>query len=416
MKKRISAIILALGICITNSLHVFADTTTSTSKGPDLVGKSAISYDLDTKELIYTKNIDQKSYPASITKLLTALIFAENKTANDTLTYTQSAFNQPPYSYRLNVHPVNVGAEISAKDAMDALLLFSGNDIAYMIADNVSGDATKFSEAMNKKAKELKMNNSNFITPNGLDDGTTNHYTTAYDLTKLAEACYNNPWVKESMAKKESQVSFINGSKAVLTNRNKLVQTDGCIGGKTGYTQKAGRCLVALYERNGRHLVGVVMNSNYNYPQDTIVFDDMKKLMDWSFSAKKDTIIKKNATLTTVKVPYKVLPLVGPTRTLEVPVQVNEDITYYSNDLKPEKQFKFNTLSAWNLSKDKSIGTLKLTQKDNVKEFKVYPTISKIEILKDNILIYSGVLLVVVVLILGIVFLIRYIGSRRNFY
>src|SRR3712207_5647418 len=193
LRKKISALLLTLTLCFTTTSQVLAAET----KLPNLKGRAAISYDLDTKEVIYTRNIDQKVYPASITKMLTALVFAEKKTKTDNLKYTDSAFKQPPFSYRLNVHPVKVGDEISAENAMDALLLFSGNDIAYMIADNVGGGQKGFEKLMNDKAKELKMTNSHFITPNGLDDNTNDHYTTAYDLTKLAEASYNNAWVLE---------------------------------------------------------------------------------------------------------------------------------------------------------------------------------------------------------------------------
>ncbi|AWZ48095.1 D-alanyl-D-alanine carboxypeptidase [Clostridiaceae bacterium 14S0207] len=413
MRKKISALLLTLTLCFTTTSQVLAAETNL----PDLKGKAAISYDLDTKEVIYTRNIDQKVYPASITKMLTALVFSEKKTKADNLKYTDSAFKQPPFSYRLNVHPVKVGDEISAENAMDALLLFSGNDIAYMIADNVGGDQKGFEKLMNNKAKELKMTNSHFITPNGLDDNTNDHYTTAYDLTKLAEASYNNAWVLESMSKKQSEVHFQNGNKALLDNRNKLVGKNGCIAGKTGYTSKAGRCLAALYERNGRHLVGVVMNSEYNYPKDTIVFEDMEKLINYSYNAKKDVLVKNNSSVTSLKIPYKVLPIIGPTKTLEVPVDVKKDVTYYKNDLKPEKEYKLNTVSAWKLSQDKSIGKLIVTQRDSKQEYELYSKVSKTQILKDNILIYTGILVVLILIILGIVLLVNTIKKHsKKFY
>lgn len=413
MRKKISALLLTLTLCFTTTSQVLAAETNL----PDLKGRAAISYDLDTKEVIYTRNIDQKVYPASITKMLTALVFAENKTKTDNLKYTDSAFKQPPFSYRLNVHPVKVGDEISAENAMDALLLFSGNDIAYMIADNVGGGQKGFEKLMNDKAKELKMTNSHFITPNGLDDNTNDHYTTAYDLTKLAEASYNNVWVLESMSKKQSEVNFQNGNKALLDNRNKLVGKNGCIAGKTGYTNKAGRCLVALYERNGRHMVGVVMNSEYNYPKDTIVFEDMEKLMDYSYNVKKDVLVKNNSSVTSLKIPYKVLPIIGPTKTLEVPVDVKKDVTYYKNDLKPQKEYKLNTVSAWKLSQDKSIGKLIVTQRDSKQEYELYSKVSKTQILKDNILIYTGILIILILIVLGIVLLVNTIKKHsKKFY
>lgn len=411
MKKKIFTLLLTIGLCFANIMPIFAET-----KGPELKGKSAIAVDLDTNEIIYTKNIDQKTYPASITKLLTALVLAENKQKSDELKYTKTAFDQPPYSYRLNIHPVKIGDVMSAENTMDSLLLFSGNDIAYMIAENVSKNTEEFSKLMNDKAKALKMTNSHFITPNGLDDNTTDHYTTAYDLTKLAIAAYKNPWVKESMAKKESEVKFINAPTGIVKNRNKLIGIDGCIGGKTGYTAKAGRCLVALFERNGRRIVGVVMNTPYDYPKDVAVFEDMKTLVDWAYGAKKETLVSKNSTVTTLKIPYKVLPFIGPKKTLEVPVEVKEDVKYYNTHINPEKQFKLNTLNAWKLNSNTSVGKLVITQRDYKKDYNLYSKVSKTQIIKENILIYAGLIILLILLITGIVLLINKLRNRRNFY
>ncbi|MCJ7688636.1 MAG: D-alanyl-D-alanine carboxypeptidase, partial [Clostridiaceae bacterium] len=302
MKRRSKLILFALAFTLIFSTTVFA-----AEKPLDLIGKAAISVDLETNEIIYTKNIDNKMYPASITKLITALLLAENKKITDNLTYTQSAKNQPPFSYNLNVHPVAIGETMSADNVMDALLLYSGNDIAYMIADNVGGDATKFAKMMNAKAASLGMKGSHFITPNGLDDASDQHFTTAYDLTLLGKAAYKNDWVRKSMGKKESTVKSSNGVNAIVTNRNKLLGIDGNVGGKTGYTQKAGRCLVSIYERDGRKIIGVVMNSEYD-AKDTKVFEDMTKLIDYSYAAKKEVLNKKDTELKTISVPYKVIP------------------------------------------------------------------------------------------------------------
>ena len=115
---------------------------------------------------------------------------------------------------------------MSADNVMDALLLYSGNDIAYMIADNVGGDSANFAKMMNDKAAKLGMKGSHFITPNGLDDINDKHYTTPYDLTLLGRAAYKNDWVKESMGKKTSTIKSTNGPEAIVENRNKLLGVD----------------------------------------------------------------------------------------------------------------------------------------------------------------------------------------------
>jgi len=392
---------------------IFSTTVFAAVKPLELIGKAAISVDMDTNEIIYTKNIDNKVYPASITKLITALLLAENKSSTDNLTYTETAKKQPPFSYNLNVHPIAVGDTMSADNVMDGLLLYSGNDIAYMIADNIGGNADNFAKMMNAEAAKLGMKGSHFITPNGLDDINDQHYTTAYDLTLAGRAAYKNDWVKQSMAKKTSTIKSTNGPVATVENRNKLLGVDGCIGGKTGLTLKAGRCLVAIYERNGRHIIGVVMNSE-NDPKDTKVFEDMKKLIDFSYAAKKDVLNKKDTAIKTISVPYKVIPFIGPEKTVSIPLVSKEDITFYKNDVKPQTSVKADNINPWKLNKETSVGTLDFKQRDAQKSYKLYPTISKSTLIKDNIIIYSVATIALIVVLALIVFLISSINRRKN--
>lgn len=393
---------------------IFSTTVLAAVKPPELLGKAAISVDMDTNEIIYTKNIDNKMYPASITKLITALLLAENKKSTDNLTYTKAAKEQPPYSYNLNVQPVAIGDTMSADNVMDGLLLYSGNDIAYMIADNVGKNPTNFAKMMNDKATKLGMKNSHFITPNGLDDKNNQHYTTAYDLTLLGRAAYKNDFVKTSMGKKTSVIKSAKGVESTVTNRNKLLGIEGNIGGKTGFTEKAGRCLVSIYERNGRHIIGVVMNSEYNLPKDTKVFEDMKELIDFSYTAKKEVLNKKDTAIKTISVPYNVIPFIGPKKTIDVPLESKEDVTFYKNDVAPQTSTKVALTNAWKLNKKTSVGTLIFKQKDAEKSYKLYPMISKSAIIKDNIIIYAAAAIVLIVVLALIVLLISSINRRKN--
>jgi D-alanyl-D-alanine carboxypeptidase len=408
LKRRSKLILLALAFTLIFSTTVFA-----AEKPLDLIGKAAISVDLDTNEIIYTKNIDNKMYPASITKLLTGLLLSENMKITDNLTYTALAKAQPPFTYNANLHPIAIGDTMSADNVMDSLLLFSGNDIAYMISDNVGGNTAEFAKMMNKKAVSLGMTHSHFVTPNGLDDMTDEHYTTAYDLTLLGKAAYNNEWVKKSIGKKTSTVKTANGPEAIITNRNKLLGIDGNIGGKTGVTQKAGRCLVSIYERDGRHIIGVVMKSEPD-TKDLKVFEDMTKLIDFSYAAKKEVLNKKDTELKTISVPYKVIPFIGPEKTIDIPLTAKEDLTYYKNDVKPEIAFNVSGINPWKLDKETSVGTLDLKQRDSKVKFELYPMISKSALIKDNIIIYAGAAIVLIALLVLIVFLISFIKRKNN--
>lgn len=410
MKKTILSlrILLTLVLILSFSSIAFAITE------PEIVGTSAVIMDLDTKEIIYAKNMDERKQPASITKLMTALILAENRTKTDLLTYSEEALSQDPYSYGLNVHPVTIGDTFTAENAMDILLLYSGNDIAYMIAENVGGTVQNFVNMMNEKAKSLGMNNTHFVTPNGLDDDTDDHYTTAYDLALLLDAAYSNQWVKETMAKKESEVSSTNGPNATIENRNKLVGLDGNVGGKTGYTDKSGRCLASIYNRNGRALAIIVLNSEYDFPNDTKVFEDTKTLADFGYSAEKSVYISANSPIDEITVEYNILPFIGPKKTIKIPVTTHEDIKLYESNLTPEFTYSLDDINTWTLRKDKPIGKATVKIKNSTFEYDIFSSISNIDILKSNIVYYIISLLILISTICILFIIVSKINKRRR--
>lgn len=401
MKQKKLSLLLTFIFIFSLTFNVFAAENNLKSE-PQIYGKAAITIDMESGEIIYAKDIDKQMYPASTTKLMTALLLAKSKSKTDMLKYTQGAKVQPEYSLNVNLHPIGVGEEMSAEDAMDALLLYSGNDVAYMIADNVAKDAKYFSDKMNEEVKKLNLTNTHFITPNGLHD--PNHYTTAYDLSVISRAAFENPWIRESMAKLKSTVKTSKGTTFIIDNRNKLLDKDGCIGGKTGYTIPAGRCLVAIYERDNRKILGVVMNSAYDQ-NDTIVFDDMKKIIDWSYSAKSVTLHKKDSVLTTKSIKYKPLGFIGPEKSINLPIILKEDVNYYDNQANKSELKEDINLTNMDLSSLKAnnpIGTLTIKERNVSKEYKLYTNISKGSILKNNLPIY-GVSAAIVLATLAVV-------------
>lgn len=161
---------LTLVICLTlvvpflNTTRVFAATE------PQIIGASAITMDLDTGEIIYSKNADVQRSPASTTKLLTGLLFAEAKNKDDSIPYTEDALAVKETSLQNFLgNNVKVGTTMTADDVMKAVMVFSANDTAVMMADAVSGSVDKFTELMNERAKELGAVNSHFVSPNGLE-------------------------------------------------------------------------------------------------------------------------------------------------------------------------------------------------------------------------------------------------------
>ena len=156
------------------------------------------------------------------------------------------------------------------------------------------------------------------------------------------------------------------------------------------------------------------MNSKYNLPKDTIVFDDMTKLINYSYAAKTEITTKKDTVIKTISAPYKVIPFIGPTKTINIPLESKEDVAFYKNNAKRETTIKVDSIKPWNLSKNKSIGTLVVKQKDYVKTYKLYPMVSKATIIKNNIIIYAAIAVILIVIIVLILLLISSIRRRKN--
>jgi D-alanyl-D-alanine carboxypeptidase len=392
----------------------------ATAKLPTIVGDSAITLDYDTGEIIYYKNGDAKRYPASTTKMMTALLFSEKAKKTDEVPYNEDAKKQPEYSLNVNFKPMAVTDKMTAEDVMKALLMYSANDSAYMIADYIgNGDYHKFVDMMNAKAKELNLKNTHFANPNGLHD--PDHYTTAYDLSVIAREAYKQPWVQEVMTTEKSSIKISNGAIINLENRNKELNKDGNIGGKTGYTSQSGRCLAAIYERNGHKIIGVVLKSYYD-AQDQTVFNDMKKIMDYSFAADKSTLIKSGSEVKKVNVSYKPLKFFGPTKTIQVPLVVQEDVKYYENEINKKEvtqNVKLTDVDAWKLAKDNASIKLTVAERNYSKDYAVKANISTSELVKANLGLYFGLAAGVIIVIVLILFVIATINrlkrkSRRN--
>jgi D-alanyl-D-alanine carboxypeptidase len=231
---------------------------------PTVSAKSAVVVDLETGKELVSKAAGTRVYPASLTKLMTALNLADSHSPGDLLRCSGAASLQEPS--RLGLYP---GARLTALAVMDAMLVGSANDVAYMVAEDAGRSVKDFASMMNARAKELGMNDSNFVTPNGLHD--QNHYSTARDLAVLFKAALQDPWVSKSLGKEEVSV-FASAPPATqagtypsatfdLENTNPLLGQHGCTAGKTGSTSQAGKCLAALFERDGRRVIAVVMGA-----------------------------------------------------------------------------------------------------------------------------------------------------------
>ena len=408
---------MVLFLSFSMSSNIFADTSGGTTNLPTIYGKAAITVDVATGEIIYAKNVDKQMFPASTTKLMTALLLAENRKKTDKLKYTKSAKSQPADSLNVNFHSIGLGDTMSAADVMDGLLLYSANDAAYVIADNVGGNSINFMKMMNDKVAKLNMTGTHFVTPNGLH--RPDHYTTPYDMSILARVAFLNPWVKESMSKKQNTITTSKGTTFEIENSNKLLGVDGCIAGKTGYTSEAGRCLVAFYVRNGREIMGVVMGTP-NDARDTYVYNDMEKIINYSYHLHPIILHAKNSVIRTETLKYKPLGFFGPEKIISIPLVAKDDISYYNNEANKKdlkETINLTSISVSSLTENKSLGTVTLTEKGKVKTYKLYSMVPKGSLPKNYMPIYLMVAGIFFLFLIGILFIIRTISlnkKRRN--
>lgn len=216
---------------------------------------SEIVMETSTLRVLSENNAREKKYMASTTKILTALVIIENCDINEEITVGTKTVGVEGSSIYLEA-----GEKLSVKDLLYGLMLRSGNDCAETLAVHLSGSIEKFAYLMNETAAKIGAKDSNFVNPHGLHDD--NHYTTAYDLALISCYAIKNPVFKEIVSTQKTSIPFTTrNTKRVLINKNKMLKEfEGSTGIKTGYTKKAGRCLVSSCNRNGMELVSVVLN------------------------------------------------------------------------------------------------------------------------------------------------------------
>lgn len=263
-------------IFVVTIVFMLLNSQISYSEPIEINAKSAILIEVNTGRILYSFNSNLKLPMASTTKIMTALLAIEYGNLDDIVTIKKSAVGIEGSSIYLKE-----GERIRLKDLIYGLMLRSGNDAAIAIAEHVGGTVDNFIKLMNRKAKELGANNTNFTNPHGLHD--VNHYTTAYDLALITREALKKKEFRD-IVKSKVWVSEREINKYFYNKNKTLWQYKGGDGVKTGYTKKAGRCLVASATRNGMQLVAVVLD-DYSW------FNDCYKLLDYGFNSFKPKVI-----------------------------------------------------------------------------------------------------------------------------
>lgn len=228
---------------------------------PNLNSRYAIVLDRDSKAVLYGKDENKRVPMASTTKIMTAIVLLENLGLNNNLTLdTQVEVCKEAGAIGGSRLGLKTGDKVTVNNLLYGLMLCSGNDAAIQIAVSIGGSVEGFANLMNKKAQDLGLENTHFVTPHGLDE--PEHYTTAYELALIADYALNNEKIAEVVKTKTYTVT-INGYSKAINNTNELLgYLNGVNGVKTGFTNGAGRCLVTSVNRNGFNIITVVLGAD----------------------------------------------------------------------------------------------------------------------------------------------------------
>ena len=297
--RRIGTVALAAALAASASLTAFAEgpgsgasqtsqtvqanvINTAAAEKPEVACEGAALYDATHGVFLFEKNGDRQFYPASITKVMTALLAVENLNMDSTVTFSKSAVtNLETAAVTLQVQE---GETFAVRDLMYGLWLKSANEIANGLAEAVAGSVPAFADLMNQKAASLGCTHTNFVNPNGLNNA--NHLTTAKDMALITAAAFSNSQVRQiaqtlhynfPASPSVPETRYLTMGHKMLNPGNSQYY-EGFIGGKTGYTSKAGNTLVSVAERGGVRLVAVVLKSSATHYADT------KKMFDYGFA------------------------------------------------------------------------------------------------------------------------------------
>ena len=255
-----------------------------------LTARSAIVMDAVTGTVLYERDIDARRYPASTTKMMTLIVALEHGKLDDIVTVSKNAEGVEGSTLWLVQ-----GDKIPLGELLAGMMMHSGNDATVAVAEHIAGSVPAFVQMMNEKAGEIGAYNTHFVNPNGLPDD--NHYTTAFDLAKIAAYGYSIPHFEEIVSRQEATYEWVKDPSKQLRNENQMLWLyRGGNGVKTGYTEAAGRCLVSAARRDGMQLVAVVLDSYY-------MWNDSIALLDYGFqNARPKTLVKKGEVVAKVKV------------------------------------------------------------------------------------------------------------------
>ncbi|MGZ4160766.1 MAG: D-alanyl-D-alanine carboxypeptidase family protein [Neobacillus sp.] len=282
MSKFVSFIIMII-LVLSNQLNSYA----AENKEINIKSEAAVVLDSDTGAVIYAKNPEEKLYPASLTKIATAIYAIEKGNLEDTVTVSRNAASQAGTRVYLDE-----GEKVTLKKLIQGMLINSGNDAAVAIAEHIDGSVEKFSENINAYLKKtVGVNNTHFTNPNGLFDA--NHFTTAMDLAKITNYAKKNPVFSEIFGTRELSWSGESWKTTLITHHLMLkgeIPYPGITGGKTGFVEESKSTLATTADNGKIKLTAIALKA----ANKKVIYQDTKQLLDYSFNNFQHTVINQN--------------------------------------------------------------------------------------------------------------------------
>ena len=270
----------------------FSSTVFAATESPIITSPAAILMDSFTGTILYQKNIDQRMYPASTTKIMTAILTIENCDLNDNATASYNAIHSVPEGY--SVGDIKVDETLKIRNLLEVLLVYSANDAAYILAEHVGGSVENFAEMMIKKAEEIGCTNTHFVNPSGKHD--VEHYSCAKDLALIMRYCMKNNTFREIASLRSCTLpeTAYSPERKFNTTVELLIPDDSdsptnyyypyAIAGKTGFTSEAKNCLVSTSKKDDLELTSVILGSNQTDEGYSARFIETKAIYDYGFS------------------------------------------------------------------------------------------------------------------------------------
>lgn len=283
LKKYLLLILMTILIFINLYINPVQANTSTTSKDIELFSKGAVLMDATTGKLLYGKNETEKLYPASTTKILTAILAIENCKLTDKITASHDAVMSIPSGY--SNAAIQPDETLTCQELLDMFLIHSANEIGNIFAEHISGSIENFAKLMNKKASEIGCKNTHFTNPSGIHD--EEHYSTAYDMALIARYCMQNKTFRNIVSKVSCTIEPTEKyEERYFRNTNDLIDPaskyyyENTIGIKTGYTSQAKHCLISGYLKNNFELITVVLGAGSSAER----YSDTTKLFEYGYS------------------------------------------------------------------------------------------------------------------------------------